>query len=137
MSDAIYSAHAHVVGGRQGTAKTDDGQLDLKLAFQKVLGGDGAGTNPEELFACGYGACFTSTLSFIARQEKIALGDFSLDCTIDLMKDDPTFKIGAHLKLNAPSVDRAKAQELMEKAHQFCPYSKATRGNIDVALEVA
>jgi osmotically inducible protein OsmC len=136
MSDALYSAHAHVIGGRQGTAKTDDGQLDLKLAFQKVLGGDGAGTNPEELFACGYGACFTSTLGFIARQEQVALGDHSVDCTVDLFKDEPTFKIGATLALNAPALDKAKAQELMEKAHQFCPYSKATRGNIDVKLVV-
>lgn len=136
MSDVVYSAHAHTIGGRTGTARTDDGHLDVKLAYPKVLGGDGNGTNPEQLFAAGYGACFTGALGFVAKQEKVALGEHSLDVTIDLIRDAPTFKIGATLTLNAPALDRETAQRLLEKAHEVCPYSKATRGNVDVRLVV-
>ncbi len=137
MSDTVYSAHAHTVGGRNGTARTDDGKLDVKLAYPKELGGDGAGTNPEQLFAAGYGACFTGALGFVARQEKIALGEHSVDVTIDLIRDAPTFKIGATLTLTAPDLDKATAQRLLEAAHEVCPYSKATRNNVDVKLAVA
>jgi Ohr subfamily peroxiredoxin len=137
MSDIVYTAHAHTVGGRGGAAKTDDGHLDVKLAYPPELGGDGKGTNPEQLFAAGYGACFTGALGLVAKQDGVALGEHSLDVAIDLIKDAPTFKIGATLTLNAPSVDRAVAQGLLEKAHQVCPYSKATRGNVDVKLVVA
>lgn len=137
MNDIVYSAHAHTVGGRAGTARTDDGQLDVKLAYPPALGGDGNGTNPEQLFAAGYGACFTGALGFVARQEKIALGDHSVDVTIDLIRDAPTFKIGATLALHAPDIDGDTARRLLEKAHEVCPYSKATRNNVDVKLAVA
>ena len=137
MSEIVYSAHAHTVGGRNGTAKTDDGKLDVKLAYPKVLGGSGDGTNPEQLFAAGYGACFTGALGFVARQEKITIGDHSLDVTIDLIRDAPTFKIGATLTLTAPDLDRDTAERLLAAAHEVCPYSKATRGNVDVKLAVA
>jgi osmotically inducible protein OsmC len=137
MSDIVYSAHAHTVGGRNGTARTDDGKLEVKLAYPTVLGGDGNGTNPEQLFAAGYGACFTGALGFVARQEKVALGEHSLDVTIDLIRDAPTFKIAATLTLTAPALDKKTAQSLLEKAHEVCPYSKATRGNVDVKLAVA
>ena len=137
MSDVLYTAHAHTVGGRGGTAKTDDGKLDVKLAYPPALGGDGNGTNPEQLFAAGYGACFTGALGLVARNEKVALGDHSVDVSVDLIKDAPSFKIGVTLTLNAPDVDRAVAQDLLEKAHQVCPYSKATRGNVEVKLAVA
>ena len=137
MSDVVYTAHAHTVGGRGGTAKTDDGKLDVKLAYPPALGGDGNGTNPEQLFAAGYGACFTGALGLVARGEKVSLGEHSVDVSVDLIKDAPSFKIGVTLTLNAPDLDRAVAQELLEKAHQVCPYSKATRGNVDVKLAVA
>lgn len=137
MSDIAYTANAHLVGGRAGTGKTDDGQLDVKLAFPKSLGGDGNGTNPEQLFAVGYGACFLGALGFVARGEKIDLGQHSLDSKVDLIKDPPTFKIAVVLTLNAPSLDKATAQRLLERAHEVCPYSKATRGNVAVTLNVA
>ena len=137
MSDVVYTAHAHTVGGRAGTARTDDGKLDVKLAYPPALGGDGNGTNPEQLFAAGYGACFTGALGLVARGEGVKLGEHSVDVSVDLIKDAPSFKIGVTLTLNAPDVDRATAQDLLEKAHQVCPYSKATRGNVDVRLAVA
>ena len=84
MSEIVYSAHAHTVGGRAGVAKTDDGMLDVKLAYPKALGGDGNGTNPEELFAAGYGACFTGALGLMARNAGVKLGEHSVDVTIDL-----------------------------------------------------
>ena len=137
MSDVVYTAHAHTVGGRGGTAKTDDGKLDVKLAYPPALGGDGNGTNPEQLFAAGYGACFTGALGLVARNEKVSLGEHSVDVSVDLIKDAPSFKIGVTLTLNAPELDRAVAEDLLQKAHQVCPYSKATRGNVDVTLAVA
>ena len=137
MSDIVYSAHAHTVGGRAGAAKSDDGKLDVKLAYPPALGGDGNGTNPEQLFAAGYGACFTGALGLVARGEKIALGEHTVDVTIDLIKDAPSFKIGATLTLTAPSLDRETAERLLKAAHEVCPYSKATRGNVDVKLSVA
>ena len=137
MSDVVYTAHAHTVGGRGGTARTEDGKLDVKLAYPPALGGDGNGTNPEQLFAAGYGACFTGALGLVAKNEKVSLGEHSVDVSVDLIKDAPSFKIGVTLTLNAPDLDRAVAQDLLEKAHQVCPYSKATRGNVDVTLSVA
>ena len=137
MTDAIYTARAHAVGGRQGTAKTDDGHLDVALGYPKSLGGDGSGTNPEQLFAAGYGACFLGALGLVARNAGVKLGEHSLDSEVDLIKDETSFHIAVRLTLNAPELDKAKAQELLEAAHQVCPYSKATRGNVDVTLSVA
>jgi osmotically inducible protein OsmC len=137
MTDAIYTAHAHAVGGRQGTAKSDDGHLDVKLAFPKSMGGDGAGTNPEQLFAAGYSACFLGALGLVARTQGVKLGEHSLDSEVDLIKDDTSFHVGVRLTLNAPELDRETAEKLLHAAHEVCPYSKATRGNIDVELKVA
>lgn len=137
MTDAIYTAHAHAVGGRNGTAKSDDGHLDVKLAFPKSMGGDGNGTNPEQLFAAGYSACFLGALGLVARNQGVKLGEHSLDAEVDLIKDDTSFHVGVRLKLNAPELDRETAEKLLHAAHAVCPYSKATRGNVDVALEVA
>lgn len=137
MTDAIYTAHAHAVGGRQGTAKSDDGHLDVKLAFPKSMGGDGNGTNPEQLFAAGYSACFLGALGLVARSQGVKLGEHSLDAEVDLIKDDTSFHVGVRLKLTAPDLDRETAEKLLHAAHEVCPYSKATRGNVDVALEVA
>lgn len=137
MTDAIYTAHAHAVGGRNGTAKSDDGHLDVKLAFPKSMGGDGNGTNPEQLFAAGYSACFLGALGLVARNQGVKLGQHSLDAEVDLIKDETSFHVGVRLKLNAPELDRETAEKLLHAAHEVCPYSKATRGNVQVDLEVA
>lgn len=137
MSDAIYTAHAHSIGGRAGTSKGDSGFLDVNLALPKSLGGNDQGTNPEELFAAGYSACFLGALGLVARNAGVKLGEHSLDAEVDLIKDDTSFHIAVRLKLNAPDLDEATARDLLEKAHAVCPYSKATRGNVDVTLEVA
>ncbi|GGL49470.1 osmotically inducible protein C [Caulobacter sp. Root656] len=137
MTDAIYTAHAHAVGGRQGTAKSDDGHLDVKLAYPKSMGGDGNGTNPEQLFAAGYSACFLGALGLVARNQGVKLGEHSLDSEVDLIKDDTSFHVGVRLTLNAPDLDRETAEKLLHAAHEVCPYSKATRGNVDVVLKVA
>ena len=137
MTDAIYTAHAHAVGGREGAAKTDDGHLDVRLGYPKSMGGNGEGTNPEQLFAAGYGACFLGALGLVARNQGVKLGEHSLDIEVDLIKDDTSFHIGARLTLNAPDLDADTAEKLLHAAHQVCPYSKATRGNIEVELKVA
>jgi Ohr subfamily peroxiredoxin len=137
MTDAIYTAKAHAVGGRQGTAKTDDGHLDVTLGYPKSMGGNGEGTNPEQLFAAGYAACFLGALGLVARNQGVKLGEHSLDSEVDLIKDDTSFHVGARLTLNAPDLDRETAEKLLIAAHQVCPYSRATRGNIDVVLKVA
>jgi Ohr subfamily peroxiredoxin len=137
MTDAIYTAHAHAIGGRNGTAKSDDGHLDVKLAYPKSMGGDGNGTNPEQLFAAGYSACFLGALGLVARNQGVKLGEHSLDAEVDLIKDETSFHVGVRLKLNAPELDRETAETLLRAAHEVCPYSKATRGNVQVDLEVA
>ncbi len=137
MTDAIYTAHAHAIGGRNGTAKSDDGHLDVKLAYPKSMGGDGNGTNPEQLFAAGYSACFLGALGLVARSQGVKLGEHSLDAEVDLIKDETSFHVGVRLKLNAPELDRETAEKLLHAAHEVCPYSKATRGNVQVDLEVA
>jgi len=137
MTDAIYTAHAHAVGGRNGTAKSDDGHLDVKLAYPKSMGGDGNGTNPEQLFAAGYSACFLGALGLVARNQGVKLGEHSLDSEVDLIKDETSFHVGVRLTLNAPDLDRETAEKLLHAAHEVCPYSKATRGNVDVVLKVA
>lgn len=137
MTDPIYTAKAHAVGGRAGTAKSDDGHLDVKLGYPKSMGGDGSGTNPEQLFAAGYAACFLGALGLVARNAGVKLGEHSLDSEVDLIKDDTSFHIGVRLTLNAPDLDKAQAEELLHKAHEVCPYSKATRGNVQVELAVA
>jgi len=137
MTDALYTAKAHAVGGRQGTARTDDGHLDVTLGYPKSLGGDGSGTNPEQLFAAGYAACFLGALGLVARNQGVKLGEHSLDSEVDLIKDETSFHIGVRLTLNAPDLDRETAEKVLRAAHEFCPYSKATRGNVQVELRVA
>ena len=137
MTDAIYTAKAHAIGGREGTAKTDDGHLDVKLGYPKSMGGNGEGTNPEQLFAAGYAACFLGALGLVARNQGVKLGAHSLDSEVDLIKDDTSFHIGVRLTLNAPDLDAETAEKLLHAAHEVCPYSKATRGNIEVELKVA
>ena len=141
IKQSIYTAHAISTGGRNGTSKTDDGRLSVTLDTPKELGGGGGqGTNPEQLFAAGYSACFLSALQHVARSEKIALpDDTSIEASVDIGQDanGPGFGIAVELMVNLPDVDRATAESLMQKAHMVCPYSNATRGNIEVKLSVA
>lgn len=132
----LYTAHADVTGGRTGQGRTDDGQLDVSLGRPKEMGGDGQGTNPEQLFAVGYAACFEGALGAVARREKVDLGQTSISSMVGLHSvEDGSFRITAALDVTIPNVtDDEQARELVLKAHQVCPYSNALRGNVDVAL---
>lgn len=142
IKSAVYTAHAHTTGGRAGgTSKTDDGRLEVNLDTPKAMGGnDGPGTNPEQLFAAGYSACFLGALKAVARGEKVQLPDeTTIDASVSFGENakGPGFAIAVELKITVPGFDKAEAEALVEKAHQICPYSNATRGNVDVALTVA
>ena len=134
----LYTAHAHVTGGRDGAAKTDDGKLDVKLAPPKELGGNGAGTNPEQRFAAGYAACFIGAMRLVAGNEKIAVPQgLAIDADVSLGKDaQDHFRLGVVFNIALPGMDKAAAEALVAKAHEVCPYSRATRGNIDVTFHV-
>ena len=134
----LYTAHAHVTGGRDGAAKTDAGKLDVKLAPPKELGGNGAGTNPEQLFAAGYAACFIGAMRLVAGNEKIAVPQgLAIDADVSLGKDaQDHFRLGVVFNIALPGMDKAAADALVAKAHEVCPYSRATRGNIDVTFHV-
>lgn len=130
----LYEAKATVEGAREGHGRTDDGKLDVDLA---TPGGQGEGTNPEQLFAVGYGACFQSALSVVARRAK-ADPTSTIAAEVDLMQgDDGGFNIGVVLDIEMPNVEPEQARELVAQAHEVCPYSKATRGNIPVELKVS
>ncbi len=136
----LYTAHATSTGGRDGTSKSDDGILDVKLQLStpKELGGDnGPGTNPEQLFAAGYSACFIGAMKFVAGQQKIALpADTSINADVGIGPIPQGFGIQVALHVSIPGMDKAQAQKIVEAAHKVCPYSNATRGNIEVALDV-
>lgn len=136
IEKALYQAKATSTGGREGTAKSSDGILDIKLTTPKELGGaGGAGTNPEQLFAAGYSACFIGAMKFVGGQEKIAVpADTSITATVGIGQIPGGFGIEVALEISLPGLDRAVAESLIEKAHQVCPYSNATRGNINVTL---
>ncbi len=137
--EILYTAHASATGGRDGHAATLDGALDVKLATPKELGGGGgAGNNPEQLFAAGYAACFIGAMKFVAGREKIALpADTSIEGLVGIGPIPAGFGIEVELRISIPGMDRAQAEALVAKAHQVCPYSNATRNNIDVRLSVA
>ena len=134
----LYTAHVHVTGGRDGTAKSNDGKLDLKLAPPTELGGNGAGSNPEQLFAAGYAACFMGAARLVAGNEKIALPQgFAIDADVSLGKDaQEHFRLDVVFHIALPGMDKAIAETLVAKAHEVCPYSRATRGNIDVTFHI-
>jgi lipoyl-dependent peroxiredoxin len=137
MSKALYTAEAHVVGGRvDGHGRTSDGELEVDLRIPQELGGQGGGTNPEELFAVGFAACFESALAAVARRTKEEIGDAAIDSKVMLFPtEERGFKLGVELHVTLPQVeDRAQAVELVRKAHKVCPYSNATRDNIEVEL---
>ena len=133
---ALYTAVA-TASGREGRAVSSDGQLDLTLAFPPALGGTGQGTNPEQLFAAGYAACFASALGVVGREAKVDTGDISVTAEVGLSKDDAGFALSVVLRVELPEeLDNEIGRKLVEAAHQVCPYSKATRGNIPVELVV-
>ncbi|MDX6588821.1 MAG: lipoyl-dependent peroxiredoxin [Solirubrobacterales bacterium] len=136
MSKVLYTAEAHVTGGRaDGHGRTSDGVLEVDLRLPTEMGGDGAGTNPEELFAVGYAACFEGALGVVGRREKAEVGDVGIDSKVSLITvKDGSFNVAVELHVSLPSVEDEKAVELVRAAHQVCPYSNATRGNIDVVL---
>ena len=135
----LYTAIATSTGGRDGRAVSSDNILDVKLATPKELGGaGGAATNPEQLFAAGYSACFIGALKFVAGQAKVTLpADLSITAEVGIGQVPTGFSIEADLTVTAPGMDQAQLQELVDKAHIVCPYSNATKGNIDVRLHVA
>ena len=136
MSKAIYTAEAHVTGGRaDGHGKTSDGELEVDLRLPAEMGGQGGGTNPEELFAVGYAACFEGALGAVARREKLEVGDVAIDSKVSLHPGpERTFILSVELDVTLPSVEGDAAVDLVREAHKVCPYSNATRGNIDVTL---
>lgn len=139
LSKVLYSTTVTVKGGRDGEAESDDGNLKVKLAMPKELGGAGGNaTNPEQLFAAGYAACFLSALNLVAGKKKIALSkDASIKGTVSLGSVGERLGLEAALHVNLPGMDAKEALALVEQAHQVCPYSNATRNNIDVHLEVS
>jgi Ohr subfamily peroxiredoxin len=139
LEKVLYTAHATSTGGREGTSRSDDGALEVKLSTPKGLGGAGSpGTNPEQLFAAGYSACFIGAMKAVAARQKISLpADTKIDASVGIGPIPNGFGIQAALKVHLPGMDRAAAEQLVQAAHQVCPYSNATRGNIDVDLQVA
>jgi Ohr subfamily peroxiredoxin len=135
IETVIYTAKAHTMGGREGgSSRTSDGALDVKLA---VPGGHGTGTNPEQLFAAGWSACFLSAVKLVAAKQRVRLPpDVAIDAEIDLGTNDGHYLIQARLNVNLPGVDRETAQRLIDAAHLECPYSKATHGNINVVTNI-
>lgn len=134
LEKVLYTAHAHTTGGRDGASRTDDGRLDVNLSFP---GTSGQGTNPEQLFAAGYSACFIGAMKAVAGKQKLALPDsLSIDAEVDLGPIPNAYGIAARLTVNLPGMDKAVAEKLVHDADQVCPYSNATRGNIDKTLTV-
>jgi lipoyl-dependent peroxiredoxin len=137
MTKTLYTAEAQVTGGRaEGHGRTSDGALEVNLRLPTEMGGSGGGTNPEQLFAVGYAACFEGALGVVARRVKAETGDVSIDSKVSLSPDGKGgFLLGVELDVTLPSVtDSASAAEIVRAAHEVCPYSNATRGNIEVVL---
>lgn len=137
----LYETQATAIGGRTGSAASVDGALRVRFALPEALGGSGGdGTNPEQLFAAGYAACFLSAIRSVAGQEKITIADdANVTATVDVCSrdDGAGFGLAVTLAVDLPSVDRATAERVVNAAHQACPYSNATRGNIEVRLSIA
>jgi Ohr subfamily peroxiredoxin len=139
LDQILYTAHATSTGGRDGTSKSSDGALEARLTTPKELGGNGAfGTNPEQLFAAGYSACFIGAMKFVAGTQKISVPeDISITADVSIGPIPTGFSIAVTLTVTVPGMDRAAAEKLVQDAHIVCPYSNATRGNIDVTLKIA
>ena len=138
VEKVIYKAHATATGGRDGSVKSSDGLLDLKLSVPREMGGAGGGVNPEQLFAAGYSACFIGAMKFVAGMQKIAMpADASINATVGIGQIPAGFGIEVQMVVNLPGLDRTVAQALVNKAHEVCPYSNATRVNIEVSITLA
>lgn len=136
--DILYKAVVTSTGGRDGMAKSNDNLLEVKLSPPKELGGNGGATNPEQLFAAGYSACFIGAMKFVAGQTKLSLpNDLSLRAEVGIGKIEGGFGLDVDLFVSLPGMDNSAAEDLVNKAHQVCPYSNATRGNIEVRLHVS
>jgi osmotically inducible protein OsmC len=130
----IYTAKVHTTGGREGASRSSDGRLEVKLSRP---GGPGSGSNPEQLFAAGWSACFESAMALVARRMEVVLPpDLAIDAEVDLNNADGAYYIGARLYVSLPGVERSVAQALVDEAHRQCPYSKAMRGNVDVEIKL-
>ncbi|SEF07802.1 organic hydroperoxide resistance protein [Streptomyces sp. Ag109_O5-10] len=134
QSDVLYTAVATAENGRDGRVATDDGRLDVVVNPPKEMGGSGAGTNPEQLFAAGYSACFQGALAVVARQAGADVSGSRVTAKVGLGKNEEGFGIIVEISAEIPGVEEGVARELVERAHGVCPYSKATRGNISVTL---
>jgi Ohr subfamily peroxiredoxin len=135
LEKVLYTAKAHTTGGRDGASRSDDGRLDVKLS---APGQSGTGTNPEQLFAAGYSACFIGAMKAVAGKTKLALpADLAIDAEVDLGPIPDAYGIAVRMKVSLPGMDRAAAQGLVDAAHKVCPYSNATRGNVDVQITLA
>ena len=139
IQKVLYTAQATATGGRDGRAVSSDGVLNIQLSTPRELGGAGGpGTNPEQLFAAGYSVCFLSALKFVAGKEKVALpAETNISARVGIGPIATGFGIQAELRISVPGLPKEKVQALVEKAHMVCPYSNATRGNIDVTLVIA
>jgi osmotically inducible protein OsmC len=139
IQKVLYTAQATATGGRDGRAVSSDGVLNIQLSTPRELGGAGGpGTNPEQLFAAGYSACFLSALKFVAGKEKVALpAETNISARVGIGPIATGFGIQAELRISVPGLPKEKVRALVEKAHMVCPYSNATRGNIDVTLVIA
>ena len=138
LEKPLYTAHAVSIGGRDGRVKTDDGVLDLGIVMPKQLGGAGVGgTNPEQLFAAGYAACFGSAVAHVARMQKITTGPVQIAANVSIGAVGQGFGLAVELVATLPELPREQAEALVKVAHQVCPYSNATRGNIVVDVKVA
>jgi Ohr subfamily peroxiredoxin len=139
LEKAVYTAYASATGGREGQAQSDDGKLDVVLSTPKELGGAGGeGTNPEQMFAAGYSACFLGALKYVAGIEKVAIpDDTKVSASVGIGPIPTGFGIEASITVTIPGLDKETATSLVEKAHVVCPYSNATRGNINVDVNVA
>lgn len=138
MAKTVYTALATVTGGRDhGHGVTDDGALDVQLRTPTGMGGEGGGTNPEQLFAVGYAACFEGALGVVGRRERVELGEVSIRSSVSLITTESRgFNVAVELDVTLPDIeDTHKAAEIVAAAHEVCPYSNATRGNVDVALK--
>ena len=138
LEKVLYTAHAKTTGGREGKSTSSDGALDVKLTTPKELGGNGAfGSNPEQLFAAGYSACFIGAMKFVGGRDKIAVpADLSIETSVGIGPIPTGFGIQVEHKISLPGLDRETAEKLVAAAHIVCPYSNATRGNIDVTLTI-
>lgn len=135
LDKVLYTARTHAVGGREGTGRSDDGRIEVKLSSP---GGPGTGTNPEQLFGVGYSACFMGAMKAVAPKVGVAVSaETAIDTEVDLGPTANGYGIAVRMKITLPGVERAKAEQLVAEAHKVCPYSNATRNNIDVQLTVA